>query len=208
MKSISRKLFGLLLVLVMIAGMIPAAAAEEPYELWIGGVQVTGETTSGEGWSFKLIVVLSGKNKLCSGVQKKNGELEIKGSGSLDIDSPDTNGIYVMDDSMSVSGGCTVKAKGIVNGIYVDGDLTVTGSTLTASTDYVGLCAANITIKDSTVTATSTARGSDGIYTSGKIEITGTSKVTSEGNELAIYGGEGSWRRPCYHGARGRPDRK
>ena len=223
MKSISRKLFGLLLVLVMIAGMIPAAAAEEPYELWIGGVQVTGETTSGEGWSFdaasktltltdadittanstdnheggaiyadgKLIVVLSGKNKLCSGVLVKNGELEIKGSGSLDIDSPDTNGIYVMDDSMSVSGGCTVKAKGIGNGIYVDGDLTVTGSTLTASTDYVGLCAANITIKDSTVTATSTARGSDGIYTSGKIEITGTSKVTSEGNELAIYGGEG-----------------
>ena len=52
MKSISRKLFGLLLVLVMIAGMIPAASAEEPYELWIGGVQVTGETTSGEGWSF------------------------------------------------------------------------------------------------------------------------------------------------------------
>ena len=223
MKSISRKLFGLLLVLVMIAGMIPAAAAEEPYELWIGGIQVTGETTSGEGWSFdaasktltltdadittanstdnheggaiyadgKLIVVLSGKNKLCSGVLVKNGELEIKGSGSLDIDSPDTNGIYVMDDSMSVSGGCTVKAKGIGNGIYVDGDLTVTGSTLTASTDYVGLCAANITIKDSTVTATSTARGSDGIYTSGKIEITGTSKVTSEGNELAIYGGEG-----------------
>ena len=223
MKSISRKLFGLLLVLVMIAGMIPAAAAEEPYELWIGGVQVTGETTSGEGWSFdaasktltltdaditttnstdnheggaiyadgKLIVVLSGKNKLCSGMLVKNGELEIKGSGSLDIDSPDTNGIYVMNDSMSVSGGCTVKAKGISNGIYVDGDLTVTGSTLTASTDYVGLCAANITIKDSTVTATATATDGEGIYTAGKIEITGTSKVTAEGKGQAIYGDEG-----------------
>jgi uncharacterized repeat protein (TIGR02543 family) len=223
MKSISRKLFGLLLVLVMIAGMIPAASAEEPYELWIGGVQVTGETTSGEGWSFdaasktltltdaditttnstdnheggaiyadgKLIVVLSGKNKLCSGMLVKNGELEIKGSGSLDIDSPDTNGIYVMNDSMSVSGGCTVKAKGISNGIYVDGDLTVTGSTLTASTDYVGLCAANITIKDSTVTATATATDGEGIYTAGKIEITGTSKVTAEGKGQAIYGDEG-----------------
>ena len=67
MKHTSKKWLGLLLALVLLRSLLPVSAlAEEPGEtpaqpqeepgetgeLWVGGVKVTGETTSGEGWSY------------------------------------------------------------------------------------------------------------------------------------------------------------
>ena len=221
----SKKLLSLLLSLMLVCSLLSVsgltALAEEPFELWIGGTQVTGDTTSGPGWSYdaasktltltdanitvtnstdiheggaiyadgSLTVVLSGSNKLCSGILLKNGDLAITGSGSLTIQSPDTNGIYVMDGDLSVSGGCTLTAEGIGDGIYTDGDISITGSTVTVSSNVTALTASNVTVKDSSLTVTSA--GECGMYIGGKTTITGTSRVSAEGKEYAIYSDEG-----------------
>ncbi len=207
MKRSMKKLLGLLLVLVLALSLIPAAAAEESSELWVGGVQVTGETTSGEGWSFDadtktltltdaditekyngcsiyadnmdLTVELVGKNSLSYALFVDNGNLKLQGKGSLSA-TDGAYGIYVAG-SLSISGGCTVEATG-GTGLNVGGNLSISGGcTVEATGGNYGLSVGgSLSISDGcTLKATG---GKYGIYAKGSLAIEDSSvEVTSQG---------------------------
>ena len=225
MKHTSKKWLGLLLALVLLCSLLPVSAlAEEPgetpeepqeptaYNLWIGGVQVTDETLSGEGWSYDaasktltltdanitgefsncsiraqdmdLTVELVGKNSLSHMIFVDNGKLKIQGEGSLSS-TGSTFGIDVRGGSLSISGGCTVTATGSSYGINATGDISVQDSTVTAEGPYGIYTEGKLEIKDSTVKVTGT--GFYGCFVNGKLSIAGNSSLSAEAINCAVY---------------------
>ncbi|MDD3252536.1 MAG: carbohydrate-binding domain-containing protein [Lachnospiraceae bacterium] len=131
----------------------------------------------------------------------------ISGDGSLSTTSENNKGIHIVQN-LSITGG-TLDMKGRAGGIYSNGDIEISGGTITGNTiesyngaltisggtvdvsgtNNSGITAyTNITISGGTVTAASTDY--DGIYAGTAVDISGGS-VTAKGGHSAIWGRTG-----------------
>ncbi len=166
---------------------LPAAAVTE-YPLWVGGVLVTSENMSGEGWNYA-----ADTNTLTL-----NGYTN-SGTARADIQSGVNNAAIYYNDNMFSPNPLTIQlAEGTTNsltmtgdrvyGIYVFGSaLTITGNgTLNVQSDDMAINDAwGVAITGGTVNAASSAYYGIGSVTIGA----DISSVTITGKLGAIYGG-------------------
>ena len=158
------------------------------YPLWVGGVKVTSENMSGEGWNYA-----ADTNTLTL-----NGYTN-SGTARADIQSGVNNAAIYYNDNMSSPNPLTIQlAEGTTNsltmtgdrvyGIYVFGSaLTITGNgTLNVQSDDMAINDAwGVAITGGTVNAASSA-----YYGIGRVTIgADISSVTITGKLGAIYGG-------------------
>ena len=165
---------------------LPAAVTE--YPLWVGGVLVTSENMSGEGWNYA-----ADTNTLTL-----NGYTN-SGTARADIQSGVNNAAIYYNDNMFSPNPLTIQlAEGTTNsltmtgdrvyGIYVFGSaLTITGNgTLNVQSDDMAINDAwGVAITGGTVNAASSAYYGIGSVTIGA----DISSVTITGKLGAIYGG-------------------
>ena len=150
---------------------VPAAAVnEEPavkaagddetaaeYKLWIGGVQVTSETTSGEGWTYvgnetKGTLTLNNAtitdffsdlgNDIC--ITAMNIDLTLKLEGDNIVgDGNEDYAIEVVGGDLTVEGTGTLNVFGGFNAIYAERGLTINSGNITVKTESeeAGTCA-------------------------------------------------------------------
>ena len=150
---------------------VPAAAVnEEPavkaagddetaaeYKLWIGGVQVTSETTSGEGWTYvgnetKGTLTLNNAtitdffsdlgNDIC--ITAMNIDLTLKLEGDNIVgDGNEDYAIEVVGGDLTVEGTGTLNVFGGFNAIYAEHGLTINSGNITVKTESeeAGTCA-------------------------------------------------------------------
>ena len=225
MKHTSKKWLGLLLALVLVCSLLPVSAlAEEPGEtpaqpqeepgetgeLWVGGVQVTGETTSGEGWSYdpasKTLTLTDAKITATSTNTHSGGmtftyvvyargidlTVSLSGVNTLGDGSADYT---IMSDEGALTikgGGSLTAAAGSHSAIYASNSISITGSTVTATSTGLDAIFADtsVTITDSTVTATGSRYGIAAVLNS--ITISGNSAVTASGGSVALRTTNGS----------------
>ncbi|MBQ6273804.1 MAG: InlB B-repeat-containing protein [Oscillospiraceae bacterium] len=225
MKHTSKKWLGLLLALVLLCSLLPVSAlAEEPGEtpaqpqeepgetgeLWVGGVKVTGETTSGEGWSYdaasKTLTLTDAKITATSTNTHSGGmtftyvvyargidlTVSLSGVNTLGDGSADYT---IMSDEGALTikgGGSLTAAAGSHSAIYASNSISITGSTVTATSTGLDAIFADtsVTITDSTVTATGSRYGIAAVLNS--ITISGNSAVTASGGSVALRTTNGS----------------
>ena len=225
MKHTSKKWLGLLLALVLVCSLLPVSAlAEEPGEtpaqpqeepgetgeLWVGGVQGTGETTSGEGWSYdpasKTLTLTDAKITATSTNTHSGGmtftyvvyargidlTVSLSGVNTLGDGSADYT---IMSDEGALTikgGGSLTAAAGSHSAIYASNSISITGSTVTATSTGLDAIFADtsVTITDSTVTATGSRYGIAAVLNS--ITISGNSAVTASGGSVALRTTNGS----------------
>ncbi|MDD2973111.1 MAG: carbohydrate-binding domain-containing protein, partial [Lachnospiraceae bacterium] len=140
-------------------------------------------------------IVLKGKTTLnaemagiyCTGTASGH-TVTISGDGSLSTTSENNKGINIVQN-LSITGG-TLDMKGRTGGIYSNGDIEISGGTVTAaSTDYASIASnGTITISGGTVNADST--NNVGIHAIEAVKISGGS-VTAKGGLTAILGRTG-----------------
>ena len=77
-----KKVLAMLMTLLLCLGLASVAAAEEYYDIWVGGTQLSSLNTKDEGWSFDPAtntLTLSGAN--IQGVAETAGNTGHKGAG-------------------------------------------------------------------------------------------------------------------------------
>ena len=193
MKNICRKLFGLVLVLVLILSMIPAAAAEEPaeYNLWLGETRVT-ETNKDdilndgkaqydpETKTLTLdgptITGSSGKGAL---IYAENQDLVVvaKSPLTLTADQESYMAIDVWVGDLTLKGTITASSA-YDHAIRVYGD-EKTGGSLTVDGELTATC---------THTENSIDH-QDAINVSNTVTVTKDGKLTAKGSQFAIRSG-------------------
>lgn len=179
---------------------------EERYNLWIGGVEVTSNKTSGEGWSYDQTtntLTLNGAT-ITGGYDGGNPDHSagIYATEALNIVLTGNNaisgsncGIYA-GNALNISGGGSLTATGNYDGIKAAGDITISGGTVTANgTSSYGICAEGkvISITGGYVTANGGSSGSGieassivlGIYSHVKV----THSSTAVAGTLSATGG-------------------
>ncbi|MBQ3322974.1 MAG: hypothetical protein IJH05_09045 [Firmicutes bacterium] len=127
------------------------------YKLWIGGVQVTSETTSGEGWTYvgnetKGTLTLNNAtitdffsdlgNDIC--ISAMNIDLTLKLEGiNIVGDGNEDYAIEVVGGDLTVEGTGTLNVFGGFNAIYAERGLTINSGNVTVKTDSerAGTCA-------------------------------------------------------------------
>ncbi|MCR4668895.1 MAG: cell wall-binding repeat-containing protein [Clostridia bacterium] len=176
-----------------------AAEGPKTYELYIAGTQVTENNLSGDGWSFEpesntLYLdgfVIEGDYESSDSepaIYAKGFDLTVIGtctiSGKYGIEV-DYGGLAIRGDDTAELSTTNITINGAFNhGIFVDGDLNIVNSKLTAApVGDSGLYASgNITITGSEVETMAYC----GIYTDEDLEII-SSKVTIPESETGIY---------------------
>ena len=179
---------------------------EERYNLWIGGVEITSNKTSGEGWSYDQTtntLTLNGAT-ITGGYDGGNPDHSagIYATEALNIVLTGNNaisgsncGIYA-GNALNISGGGSLTATGNYDGIKAAGDITISGGTVTANgTSSYGICAEGkvISITGGYVTANGGSSGSGieassivlGIYSHVKV----THSSTAVAGTLSATGG-------------------
>ncbi len=185
----------LLLAAALALGLLPAAvyAAETAeYGLWVGGVQVTSEVTSGEGWSYegdasKGTLTLSGANITGFGdAGEDNGTANIYNAGveNFTIALTGENKLSGADNGIVAESGCTT--------------FTITGGSLDAKGRMSGISAnvmdGLLKFEDAKIKAKGTSGGSSGIKCFGNMSISGC-ELTAAGASSDYAQGRGmvSW---------------
>ena len=187
-----KRLLSLMLCMVMVLGMLPvgasaaegepAATGDRQYALEIGDVQVTSDNLSGEGWRFDpetITLELSGftiNDGSTCGIYFESGgtdTLNLVLTGQNTINSYEY-GILVLDADVKISGsGSLVVTEARACSVYVNGDLTVSGGSLTdKGVGYYGVCV----LGDLTVSGGSlTGKGVEyyGVYVEGDLAVSG-----------------------------------
>ncbi len=144
------------------------------YPLWVGGVRVTEDNLSGEGWSYTPAVTEGG---VTTPATLTLTDYSYEGEGH--VEGNDSGAIYAKEDlTIIANGNNTVTNTGTAGaGIYVDTNhtnLTVGGSgTLSVTgneTNGVGISCNNVTIGGGTVEASGFLSG---VFASKNITITG-----------------------------------
>ena len=165
MKKLNKWIAGLLcmmLVITMVAGLgvmeVKADDAVESYNLWVGETEVTSANTSGTGWSYDNqtnTLTLDGFN-----YEGDGSGIEIETLQDLNIIIKNENRIKNISSSYSSS------TNGWSCGIYVHGNLTITG--------------------DGTLEVTGgTANTSHGISVLGKLEIDSQGTIIAKAQATA-----------------------
>lgn len=165
MKQLNKWIAGLLcmmLVITMVAGLgvmeVKADDAVESYNLWVGETEVTSANTSGTGWSYDNqtnTLTLDGFN-----YEGDGSGIEIETLQDLNIIIKNENRIKNISSSYSSS------TNGWSCGIYVHGNLTITG--------------------DGTLEVTGgTANTSHGISVLGKLEIDSQGTIIAKAQATA-----------------------
>ena len=193
-----KKWLAILVAVAMVCTMLPmtAFAADETYQVWVGGVQVTSENAADvleDGGTViynpsTSTLTLNNAN-ITGGYEENDYFYGIRADGALNIVLTGSNtvtatagtnctfcyGIWVHDE-LNVSG---------------DGTLTVTASE--AASANTGITAFDVTINGSTVEATGgeAKNTSTGINSSQSINITGNSHVTATGIGTAMNASRG-----------------
>ena len=214
MKKLRHKLLSIILSIALVTTFIPSEgfltvyAADVPItELWVGATQVvqSGGTvtanTSGAGWSFDsttATLTLNGANITTMAHDGVTGP-----SGSMD--NYFYYGIYCYGDlNIVVAGDSTIDAGSAAfksNGIYVSGNLAVSGSAkLTAKGNWRGVnVVADLNVSEA-VTLIGIAGGSTydiltGVYVTESITVSDTASLTGHALvQLKNYGMQ------CYKG--------
>ena len=220
MKNV-KKWLGLLLALVLVCSLLPVGALtalaegegetpaepQEPtaYNLWIGGLQVTDETLSGEGWRYdpasKTLTLTDAKITAASTNTHSSGvtctyvvyargidlTVSLSGVNTLGDGSADYT---IMSDKGTLTikgGGSLTAAAGSYSALHASKSISITGSTVTATSNGMDAIFADtsVTITDSTVTATGSRNGIVAVMSS--ITISGNSAVTVEGGNGAFF---------------------
>ena len=217
----AKKWLGLLLALVLVCSLLPVGALtalaegegetpaepQEPtaYNLWIGGLQVTDETLSGEGWRYdpasKTLTLTDAKITAASTNTHSSGvtctyvvyargidlTVSLSGVNTLGDGSADYT---IMSDEGTLTikgGGSLTAAAGSYSALHASKSISITGSTVTATSNGMDAIFADtsVTITDSTVTATGSRNGIVAVMSS--ITISGNSAVTVEGGNGAFF---------------------
>ena len=219
-EMMKKRLLGILLSFALMMVMLPVLGVSQTayavsYNLWVGGVQVTSEKTSGPGWSFSpasgsdpATLTLNGANiteghtisPLSYGIYYV-GEAPLNvvlQSGSVNTISGSDYCIYSGDrnSSLALSGGGTLNASSAGNygcGVCAVGDLTINDCIVSVSmtggnADGIRSEQGSITIKGGTVTASAADSSSYGIAAPAHIVEIDDCKLTAVGGQKAITG--------------------
>ena len=178
--------------------------ADDSYNLWVGGVEVTSGNTAGEGWSYDAssnTLTLSGVN-ITDGhtVSGATAGIYYGGTGVLNVVVDGDNSIkaaqgenqltygILSEGGINISGSGSLSAEGESAGIHTctnTGDITINSGTISSSaTGNTGIAIhslRHVDIMGGTVEATGTNKG---IAASGMVEI-------YDGNVIAFGGNKG-----------------
>ncbi|MBE7003590.1 MAG: hypothetical protein E7425_04790 [Ruminococcaceae bacterium] len=197
------KLLSVLLALCLIAGLLPwtamPARAATSCNLWVGGTEVTSETTSGEGWAYAPDShTLTLTNFIYSGPGYNNAAIYYNGNQNgnapLTIELVGENSAAHTGGGISSCGIFVPKASLTITG---SGTLTAVGGTATSGScgievDGSDNVCADVNITGGTVEAkggkgTGTSVNSYGIWAyMGNVSISGAStSVTATGDEAS-----------------------
>ena len=157
----------------------------EHYNLWVGGVEVTSENSSGEGWSYDASnktltlnnVNITGaytyQDDQDAGIYSLDQNLTIVVNGDNTVGTADVEtGIYIDTSNDSESGALTIKgdgtlnAKGKLEAIVADGDLMI-----------------NDNVSECTVNAVVSGDANKGIWSKGYLIIAGGTVTATTENE-------------------------
>lgn len=154
--NVKSAILSLVMCLAMVFAMMPAAAFAEAEEqkLWVGGIQVTSETLSGDGWSYDdTSGVLTLDGATINGVRTDSVgssysiysdgidlTIHLKGASSVGSkDTAKTTGIYVKNGSLRLEGDGTVDIAASRYGIFASGPLALNGTSVTMDCDDDGI---------------------------------------------------------------------
>ncbi|MGI5897492.1 MAG: InlB B-repeat-containing protein [Oscillospiraceae bacterium] len=188
-----KKWLAILVTVAMVCTMLPmtAFAANETYQVWVGGVQVTSDNAADVlGDSGSVIynpststLTLNNAN-ITGGYEENYYFYGIRADGALNIVLTGTNTV-----TATAGTNCTVcYGIWVHDGLNVSGNGTLTVTASEAASANTGITAFGVTIDGSTVTATGGAaqNTSTGINSSQSINITGNSHVTATGIGTAM----------------------
>lgn len=175
-------LLSLALMLGLIPTMVLTASAATSYNVWIGGVEVTSDNSSGTGWSYD-----SGSKTLTLNGYQYSGN-GYKYESTYGGYGGNYAAIYAKQDlTISLTGESTVtntvgeqSGYNKNHGVFVDGKLTIQGDgQVTVNGKTSGISSKSLQIDSGTVNASC-----DGDYFPD-----GSIYITEDGNGLTISGG-------------------
>lgn len=203
-----KKILGMLLVLCMVFTMVPATVfAAEEYNVWVGGIQVTAENTSGEGWSYTpaagetpQTLTLEDANITTWGtfVDKPyawgmSSLFGIYAAGELNIVLIGSNSVDISSSSTTTGFNCAIFVAGDIR-ISGSGSLTAKGGSVNNVSNYqsCGIYSYNTSIESATVTAiagaTQTSGCGSGFYGNLTMNNGGTLIADAQASEDSSYG--------------------
>ncbi|MDO5123681.1 MAG: DUF6273 domain-containing protein [Eubacteriales bacterium] len=161
--------------------------ATTPYDLWVDGVQVTSANAD------NVLNKTNGDGEPTVSFDATSNTLTLSGATITETDDTYLCGIYSKLDNLTLKliGDSTITVNDTGDGLYTEGNLTVTGSgSLTATVPYGNgvAVAGNLTVESGTLTgkATSNNRSVCGIVTKGNLTVYGGS-VTGKTTALDYY---------------------
>ncbi len=186
--------------------------AEDSYNLWVGGVEVTSGNTTGDGWSFtppldgQVLGTLTLTEANITDGHTVSGAtagvyyggtdvLNIVLKGENNIAAPEGKaqlkyGIF-STGSINISGSGRLSAEGESAGIHTSkntADITISGGTITASGATAIQAGRNVEIEGGTVTATATGDNGNAIYAVNYVDLEdGSVTASGVGTGQGIY---------------------
>lgn len=180
------KLLSILLSLVLMLGLLPTmvltASAATSYNVWIGGVEVTSDNSSGTGWSYDS----GSKTLTLNGYQYSGDGYKYVNNGS----TGNYAAIYAKQDlTISLTGESTVtNTVGELggwnenHGVFVEGKLTIQGEgQVTVNGKRSGIRSRSLQIDSGTVNASCNGD----TFIDGSIVVTENGLTISGGNVTA-----------------------
>ncbi len=195
---------------------LQAQGNEDPYPLWVGGVQVTSDKMSGQGWSFNATsntLTLDGANitnghattdggqqgtnVFCGIYYAGKGPLTIAVTSNSTVDvsgqSADaTAGIFSERSDLTITGAGKLTAKGVSDGISGLDNVTIDKGVVGATGSNGAITARQgdvVIINGSAVEADGSINGKTVTINSGTVKADGEGSVIS-GDSVTISGGE------------------
>jgi len=187
---------------------VPAAVTE--YPLWVGGVLVTSENMSGEGWNYAAdtnTLTLNGATITGYGKDNfKRASIYYEGEAPFIIDVEGVNVVGKDDDDMlysgivstsdkapllTIQGNGSLEVKGYENGIKNEqGNIVLAGGTINATGGSAGITGGYnnaVTISGGDITATSSRSGA-GILLYGDDSAVTITNGTVKASSVSQYG--------------------
>jgi len=165
-----------------------------------GDLTITDSSTAGNG---SLIGTATATGTSGSyGVYVNYGNITVKGGSLIGENNGnfyENYGVYVNNGSIIVESGSltgtSTDTEGYGPGVFVSGDITVSGGRLTGTSvsDYGVCCFGSITVSGGSLTGTSTSGWSSGVSAGGDITVWGGSLTgmagVSAGGDITVSGG-------------------
>ena len=181
-------------------GQTLTATGDNGVSVTTGDLTITDSSTAGNG---SLIGTATATGTYSSyGVYVNYGNITVKGGSLIGENNGnfyENYGVYVNNGSIIVESGSltgtSTDTAGYGPGVFVSGDITVSGGRLTGSSvsDYGVCCYSSITVSGGSLTGTSTSGWSSGVSAGGDITVCGGSLTgmagVSAGGDITVSGG-------------------